>query len=278
MSLQDKITRYYNNPPANMPSDFESLFDEFLKALNRGKIRSAEKKDDKWVVNTWVKQGILLGFKYGNVLPFSESGPLHFYDKHTYPTQNPDGVERNIRIVPGGSAVRTGAYIGKNVTMMPPMYVNTGAYVDDNTMIDSHALVGSCAQVGKRVHLSAAAQLGGVLEPVGAMPVIVEDDCLIGGNTGIYEGTRIGKGAVIGAGVVLTRSTPVYDLIHEKIYKAGEDSPLQIPPGAVVIPGTRRISNNRFAEDHELSVSTPLIIKYRDEKTDLVTSLEDLLR
>ena len=219
-----------------------------------------------------------MGFKYGEVVSTEDKGSFAFFDKHTFPTQKPEGTEKNIRIVPGGSTVRTGAYVGRNVTMMPPMYINAGAYVDGGTMIDSHALVGSCAQVGKRVHLSAAAQLGGVLEPVGALPVIIEDDCLIGCNTGIYEGTRVGKGAVIGAGVILTSSTPVYDLVHQTTYRATDDEPLSIPEGAVVIPGSRQITGNDFAVEHKLSVATPLIIKYRDEKTDTATTLEDLLR
>jgi len=278
MSLKEQITEIYESSPAESPEGFYELFESFLEALNSGEIRSAEKIDGTWKVHTWVKKGILLGFKYGDVVSFDEKGSFSFHDKHTYPTQKPDGTKRNIRIVPGGSTVRTGAYIGNSVTMMPPMYINAGAYVDDGTMIDSHALVGSCAQVGKNVHLSAAAQLGGVLEPVGALPVIVEDDCLIGGNTGIYEGTRIGKGAVIGAGVILTKSTPVYDLVEQEIYRAKGNVPLQIPEGAVVIPGSRSITNNNFAQKHNLSVSSPIIIKYRDEKTDTATTLENLFR
>jgi 2,3,4,5-tetrahydropyridine-2-carboxylate N-succinyltransferase len=279
MNLESRITSLYDNAPDHAPDDFQNLFSSFLKALENGEIRSAEPSEDgKWKVNGWVKQGILLGFKYGKNQELGSAGSLHFFDKHTYPTLKPQGTEKNIRIVPGGSSVRAGSYIGQNVTMMPPMYVNTGAFVDDNTMIDSHALVGSCAQVGKRVHLSASAQLGGVLEPIGALPVIVEDDCMIGGNTGVYEGTQIGKGAVIGAGVVLTKSTPVYDLVHEQVYRAAGDEPLRIPEGAVVVPGSRPIRGHAYAEEQGIAISTPVIIKYRDDKTDAATTLETLLR
>ncbi len=260
------------------PEGFYEQFEDFLKALESGQIRAAEPQGDDWVVHGWVKRGILLGFKYGEVIPFETEGSLKFFDKHTYPTQYVNGTGDNIRIVPGGSSVRRGSYIGKNVTMMPPMYVNCGAWVDEGTMIDSHALAGSCAQIGKRVHLSAAAQIGGVLEPVGAMPVIIEDDCMIGGNTGVYEGTRVGKGAVIGAGVVLTKSTPVYDLVNEKVYRGNSEKPLHIPAGAVVVPGSRPISNNTFAVENKLSLQCPVIIKYRDDKTDAATTLEQLLR
>ncbi|MGM0589863.1 MAG: 2,3,4,5-tetrahydropyridine-2,6-dicarboxylate N-succinyltransferase [Bacteroidota bacterium] len=279
MSLKDRIQSLFEDAPDQAPNQFESLFSEFLSALEDGSIRSAEPTgDDSWKVNHWVKQGILLGFKYGQNQESGSAGSLHFFDKHTYPTLKPDGVQHNIRIVPGGSSVRAGSFIGNNVTMMPPMYVNTGAYVDDNTMIDSHALVGSCAQVGKRVHLSAAAQLGGVLEPIGALPVIVEDDCMIGGNCGIYEGTQIGAGAVVGAGVILTKSTPVYDLVRQEVYRATDEAPLRIPEGAVVIPGSRTIKGHSFAEEQGLAISTPIIIKYRDDKTDDSTTLEELLR
>ncbi|MEX2404491.1 MAG: 2,3,4,5-tetrahydropyridine-2,6-dicarboxylate N-succinyltransferase [Balneolales bacterium] len=278
MHLQEKIISLAENPPQNPPSNFYGLFEKFLKELESGRIRSAEKRDGEWQVNGWVKQGILLGMRYGKIRAFDTEGSLRFFDKHTYPTQNINGVEKNIRIVPGGSSVRAGAYVGNNVTMMPPMYINSGAYVGEGTMIDSHALVGSCAQVGKGVHLSAAAQLGGVLEPIGAVPVVVEDQCMIGGNTGIYEGTQIGSEAVIGAGVVLTRSTPVYDLVKEQVYRGSETQPLKIPAGAVVVPGSRAISNNAFAQVNNLSISTPIIIKYRDDKTDEATTLEQLLR
>lgn len=278
-NLQKRIEALAANPPSEKPDDFTELFSEFMLALESGNIRSAEKTADGWKVNGWVKRGILLGFKYGkNVKQTENADVLEFFDKETYPIQRVDGTGKNIRIVPGGSSVRRGSYVGSNVTMMPPMYINAGAYVDDGTMIDSHALVGSCAQVGKNVHLSAAAQLGGVLEPIGATPVIVEDNCMIGGNSGIYEGTQVGEGAVIAAGVVLTRSVPVYDLVNNKVYRGSKDEPLKIPANAVVIPGSRMISNNDFAVENKLAVSTPIIIKYRDDQTDSATELESLLR
>jgi 2,3,4,5-tetrahydropyridine-2-carboxylate N-succinyltransferase len=277
-ALKTEIERIAAEPPKSAPAGFYELFEQFLDALQTGAIRSAEKVNGVWRANSWVKQGILLGFRYGKNRELDSTGAFHFFDKHTYPTQQVPGIDKNIRIVPGGSSVRSGAYIGSNVTMMPPMYVNCGAYVDDGTMIDSHALVGSCAQIGKRVHLSAAAQIGGVLEPIGATPVIVEDDCMIGGNSGIYEGTQIGEGAVIGAGVILTRSVPVYDIVKETVYRGSAEMPLMIPAGAVVIPGSRPISGNEFANARGLAVSTPIIIKYRDEKTDDATRIEELLR
>ncbi len=278
MDLQVEIEQIANESPDQKPENFEQLFEEFIQSLEAGEIRAAEKKGDTWEVNHWVKQGVLLGFKYGENIAYEQEGSFKFFDKDTYPTQQVKGVDKNIRIVPGGSTVRTGCYIGSDVTMMPPMYVNAGAYVGDGSMIDSHALVGSCAQVGKNVHLSASAQLGGVLEPVGALPVIIEDNCLIGGNTGIYEGTQVHEGAVIGAGVVLTRATPVYDIVEETIYKGSNDKPLTIPSNAVVVPGSRPIKGNEYAERQQLSLQTPVIIKYRDESTDEATNLEDLLR
>jgi len=277
-SIKSFILTTAENPTQNPPEGFFDYFEAFLQGLESGDIRSAEPSGDAWVVNGWVKRGILLGFKYGKVIPMGTEGSFKFFDKDTYPTQYMNGTNRNIRIVPGGSTVRRGSFIGKSVTMMPPMYVNAGAYVDDGTMIDSHALVGSCAQVGKGVHLSASAQLGGVLEPIGALPVIIEDHCMIGGNTGIYEGTRVGKGAVIGAGVILTKSTPVYDLVNQTILKGSSEQPLYIPQNAVVIPGSRMISSNEWGKTHGLSVQCPIIIKYRDDKTDASTELESLLR
>ncbi len=278
MELQSKIEEIADASPDEKPKNFDQLFDQFIQSLEKGEIRAAEKKGEQWKVNHWVKQGILLGFKFGENIAYDQEGSFKFFDKETYPTQQVDGTGKNIRIVPGGSTVRTGAYIGSDVTMMPPMYVNAGGYVDDGTMIDSHALVGSCAQVGKNVHLSASAQLGGVLEPVGALPVIIEENCLIGGNTGIYEGTQVREGAVIGAGVVLTRATPVYDIVEETIYKGGKEEPLTIPSNAVVVPGSRPIRGNSYAEQQQLSLQTPVIIKYRDESTDEATNLEELLR
>ncbi|MCS6988378.1 MAG: 2,3,4,5-tetrahydropyridine-2,6-dicarboxylate N-succinyltransferase [Chloroherpetonaceae bacterium] len=256
-----------------------TYFAEFLNLLNKGELRAAEKIGGKWQVNHWVKKGILLGFRLGELRKIevgSEPKQLTFIDKDTYPVRHYSETDR-VRIVPGGTAIRSGAYLAPSVVVMPPAYVNVGAYVDEGAMIDSHALVGSCAQVGKRVHLSAASQLGGVLEPVGALPVIVEDDAMIGGNCGIYEGTIIEEKAVIGTGVILNGSTPVYDVVNGRIYRKTDEQPLIIPKGAVVVAGARRVKND-FAEAHGLSIYAPIIIKYRDEKTDKATTLEELLR
>ena len=249
-------------------------FNELRDALESGTLRSAEPDATStigWKVNAWVKRGILLGFRLGTLVEMNAGA---FVDKHTYPARvfTPD---QGVRIVPGGSSVRAGAFLAKSVVMMPPAYVNVGAYVDEGTMIDSHALVGSCAQIGKRVHLSAAAQIGGVLEPVNATPVIIEDDVLVGGNTGVYEGTIVRSKAVLAAGTVLTRGTPVYDVVNNTVLKATADTPLIIPAGAVVVPGSRAITK---AGAEGLSVYTPIIVKYRDEKTELSLALEDLLR
>ncbi len=260
----------------------EVAFHELRAALEAGDLRSASPDPTNplgWTVNAWVKRGILLGFRLGHLVAMNTG---EFIDKNTYPARI-FAPEQGIRIVPGGSSVRAGAYLAKGVVMMPPAYVNVGAFVDEGTMIDSHALVGSCAQIGKRVHLSAAAQIGGVLEPVNASPVIIEDDCLIGGNTGVYEGTIVRAGAVLAAGTILTRGTPVYDLVRGEIYKATPASngqqaqPLIIPAGAVVVPGSRAITSGK-GKDWGLSVATPVIVKYRDEKTELSLALEDLLR
>ncbi|MBN2201808.1 2,3,4,5-tetrahydropyridine-2,6-dicarboxylate N-succinyltransferase [bacterium] len=247
-----------------------------MAELNAGRARAAQKTEGVWTVNAWVKKGILLGFRLGGLTDYSVNGRFVFYDKDTFPLKT-ISIRDGVRIVPGGSSIRDGAYIGRNVTCMPPMYVNVGAYVDDGTMIDSHALVGSCAQVGRRVHISAGSQIGGVLEPIGSLPVIIEDDVLIGGNCGVYEGTVIGAGAVIGAGTVITGSTPVYDLVHDRILSRTGDGPLTIPPNAVIIPGTRPIQTGPGREKG-LSVCTPILIKYRDEKTDRSVQLEDILR
>jgi 2,3,4,5-tetrahydropyridine-2-carboxylate N-succinyltransferase len=248
----------------------------FLTELERGAVRAAERDaDGVWKPNTWVKEGILAAFKWGVPAEFA-SGSLSFIDKDTMPARR-FRVADGVRIVPGGSAIRRGAYIGKGVVLMPPAYVNVGAHVDDETMIDSHALVGSCAQVGKRVHLSAAAQIGGVLEPIGNVPVVIEDDVVIGGNCGIYEGTIVRARAVIGAGVVLTGSTPVYDVVRGQVYRRTAEHPLEIPYGAVVVPGARPLKG-AFAEQHGLSMQTPVIVKYRDDRTDSATALEDALR
>ena len=264
-----------------LPPDAEHMVDALLGALERGAVRAAQRDDDgAWHAVPWVKRGILLGFRVGRLVDMSvrgtTGGALPFFDKHTYPPQ-PMTTDNGVRIVPGGSSVRRGAYLAPGVVCMPPMYVNVGAWVGPGTMVDSHALVGSCAQVGARVHLSAAAQIGGVLEPVNAAPVVIEDDVLVGGNCGVYEGTIVRARAVLAAGVVLTRGTPVYDLVHERVYRADGDRPLEIPPSAVVVPGARQITRG-WGEQQGLALQTPVIVKYRDERTDLATALEGWLR
>lgn len=259
-----------------------AVFASFKSLLNEGKIRAAEpdSSGDGWRVNQWVKQGILVGMRLGVLLEshvdLAALGSFSFIDKDTYPLRE-FTAEQGVRIVPGGSSVRDGAYLAPSVVMMPPSYVNVGGFVDEGSMIDSHVLVGSCAQVGKKVHLSAAVQIGGVLEPVGAMPVIIEDEVMVGGNCGIYEGTIVRKRAVIGTGVILNGSTPVYDLVNGTILRKTADSPLVIPEGAVVVAGSRQVKGE-FAAEHGLSIYTPLIVKYRDERTDSATALESALR
>jgi len=308
MNLQSCIQELYARAATEFGDEYFRAFDEFKAALNEGRVRAAEpdaSSPSGWRVNGWVKKGILLGFRIGRVveMPLAVAamtpspqtriaggdtgatepaghGPVpqhsQFRDKHTYPLkQIPEG--QNIRVVPGGSSIRDGCYVAKNVTCMPPMYINVGAYVDEGTMVDSHALVGSCAQVGKRVHISAAAQIGGVLEPIGALPVIIEDEALVGGNCGVYEGTLVGKGAVLAAGTIITGSTPVYDLVRDAVHRREGDTPLRIPQGAVVVPGSRNITKGR-GKELGISLYTPVIIKYRDEKTDQAVRLEDLLR
>jgi len=273
-SLKSSIERLASQGEVECDPDARRTFLEFRDQLTQGKIRAAEKKNTRWIVNAWVKQGILLGFRLG-VLQEMPAG-LSFVDKDTFPAREFTVADR-VRIVPGGSSVRTGAYVAPSVICMPPMFVNVGAYVDEGTMIDSHALVGSCAQIGKRVHLSAAAQIGGVLEPINAAPVIIEDDVLIGGNCGIYEGTLVKTRAVLGAGTVLTRSTPLYDLVRGEVYRATPDAPLEVPENAVVVPGSRAVKKG-VAAKWNLSLYTPVIVKYRDEKTDRGIELEDWLR
>ena len=251
-------------------------FLRFRGALTAGAIRAAEKRDGRWHTNAWVKQGILLGFRLGKLVESGDTRVLAFVDKDSYPTRHFSASD-NVRIVPGGSSVRCGAYVAPSVVCMPPMYINVGAYVDEGTMVDSHALVGSCAQVGKRVHISAAAQIGGVLEPINASPVILEDGVLVGGNCGVYEGTQVGARAVLGAGVILTRSTPLFDTVKGEIYRATATEPLRVPEGAVVVPGSRVISKGKAVE-WGLSLYTPVIVKYRDEHTDRGVELEDILR
>jgi 2,3,4,5-tetrahydropyridine-2-carboxylate N-succinyltransferase len=257
-----------------------AAFAELRAALSAGTVRAAEPDSSSpvgWRVNTWVKQGILLGFKFGDIVDASmDHGKLPFYDKDTLPLKKP-GLTAGVRIVPGGSSVRDGAYIAPGVICMPPMYINIGAYIGEQSLIDSHALVGSCAQVGARVHISAAAQIGGVIEPVGALPVIIEDDVLVGGNTGIYEGAIIKSRAVIAAGTVLTGSTPVYDLVRGEVIKPTAEHPLVIPTGAVVVPGARAVTVGKGA-DWGLSLATPVIVKYRDSRTDTRTELEAWIR
>jgi 2,3,4,5-tetrahydropyridine-2,6-dicarboxylate N-succinyltransferase len=274
MSIQKDIESLYaaTSLSKKETQKAEALFKELVKLLNSGKVRAAEKKDGRWQVNGWVKKGILLGFKIGKLKDMSVNKNFRYFDKHTLRLKALK-LGDNVREVPGGSSIRDGCYIGRGVICMPPMYVNIGAYVGDYTLIDSNALVGSCAQLGKNIHLSAAAQIGGVLEPVNSIPVIVEDEVMIGGNCGIYEGTIVSRRAVIGAGCILTGSTPVYDTVKGTVYKKTPDNPLIIPENAVVIPGSRALKNE-FGIENNLSIYSPIIIKYRDEKTDAATALE----
>lgn len=261
-----------------MSADAEQAVGALLDALESGTVRAAERGvDGIWRAVPWVKRGILLGFRVGRTVEQMATGtPFHFFDKHTFPTRALTLAD-NVRVVPGGSAIRRGAYLAPGVVCMPPMYVNVGSWVGAGTMIDSHALVGSCAQLGARVHLSAAAQIGGVLEPINASPVVIEDDVIVGGNCGVYEGTVVREQAVLAAGVVLTRGTPVFDLVRETVYRGSPEQPLEIPAGAVVVPGARAVKGG-FAAREGLSVQTPVIVKYRDGKTDLATALEGWLR
>lgn len=274
--LVPQLEAYYSLPAEALGDEARAAFDAFRDALEAGEVRAAERGPDGWTVNAWVKKAILLGFRLGRFVELEAAGPLKFFDKDTFPTQLLT-AERNVRVVPGGTAIRSGAFVAPGVVVMPPAYINVGAYVDAATLIDSHALVGSCAQIGKRVHLSAAAQVGGVLEPVGALPVIIEDDVLVGGNCGVYEGTVVGSRAVLGAGVILTGSVTVYDVVKKTTYRRNGSDPLRIPEGAVVVPGARRLLDS-FAEKNGLSLYTPVIVKYRDERTDAATALEDALR
>ncbi len=268
---------------ASMPRDAEDIVELLLGALERAQVRAATRASDgSWSAVAWVKRGILLGFRVGSVIDMTSYGVegaparLFFFDKHTFPTRGFD-LEDGVRIVPGGSSIRRGAHVATGVVCMPPMYINVGAYVDEGTMVDSHALVGSCAQVGKRVHLSAAAQIGGVLEPVNAAPVIIEDDALVGGNCGVYEGTIVRREAVLGAGVILTRGTPVFDLVRQTVYRGTAAAPLVIPEGAVVVPGARALRDG-WGASQQLALQTPVIVKYRDDSTETSTALEAWLR
>jgi 2,3,4,5-tetrahydropyridine-2-carboxylate N-succinyltransferase len=274
--LQHEIQHWYAAAvDAESSKAARAAFELLRDGLTEGRIRAAEKRDGQWHVNVWVKQGILLGFRLGLLQDMSGPGPLSFVDKDTFPLRR-FAPEDRVRVVPGGSSARSGAYIAPGVICMPPMYINAGAYIDEGTLVDSHALVGSCAQIGKRVHLSAAAQIGGVLEPVNASPVIIEDDVLVGGNCGVYEGTRVSRGAVLGAGTILTRSTPLFDVVRGAVYRASTVTPLIVPEDAVVVPGSRRLERGR--QEWGLSLYAPVIIKYRDEKTDASAALEELLR
>ena len=301
MDLASRIEELCAKTEAEPGEEYFAAFAEFKAGLNEGRIRAAEPDSSSptgWRVNAWVKKGILLGFRLGRIVDMPLRGPdprsdrsaepaappadigFQFRDKHTYPLQRIP-ADRNVRIVPGGSSIRDGCYIGRGVICMPPMYVNVGAYVGEETLIDSHALIGSCAQIGRRCHISAAAQIGGVLEPVGALPVIIEDDVLVGGNCGVYEGAVVGRGAVLGAGTILTGSTPVYDLVRGSVHRretgAEGNRPLRIPEGAVVVPGSRAVTQ-KLGSDLGLSLYAPVIVKYRDEKTDVAARLEELLR
>jgi 2,3,4,5-tetrahydropyridine-2-carboxylate N-succinyltransferase len=278
--LKSQVEALFARPKPSYSNDDFEIFHHFIAALNSGEIRSAEPdaaSPTGWRVNSWVKQGILLGFRMGTIVDMSiDPSKQPFLDKSTFPVKR-FSVSNAVRIVPGGSSVRIGAYLGKSVVCMPPMYINVGAYVDEATTVDSHALIGSCAQIGKKCHISAGVQIGGVLEPVGALPVIIEDEVLAGGQSGIYEGVIVKRRAVLGTGTILNASTPVYDIVRDQILTATTDSPLVIPEGAVVVPGSRAITKPA-AQKHNLSLYTPIIIKYRDEKTDSRIQLEDLIR
>jgi 2,3,4,5-tetrahydropyridine-2-carboxylate N-succinyltransferase len=278
--MRTEIEALFDSKPASYTDAHFTSFARFKLALNAGEVRAAEPDAaarSGWRVNTWVKKGLLLGFRMGTVVNMSpDPVRLPMFDKATWPVRKM-GPDSGVRIVPGGSSIRDGCFIGKGVTCMPPMYINAGAWVDDGTMVDSHALVGSCAQIGKNCHISAAAQIGGVLEPVGALPVIIEDSVLVGGNCGVYEGTVVKRGVVLGSGTILTRSTPVYDVVKGEVYTATDDEPLVIPADAVVVPGSRAIAKGH-GKEWGLSLYTPVIVKYRDAKTEARIQLEDLLR
>ena len=278
--ISREIERLFDENPGRYTDAHLRVFQRFKDALNAGEIRAAEPDSGRasgWRVNPWVKKGILLGFRMGKIVDMSiDAARQPFFDKSTYPVKNVS-ADSGVRIVPGGSSIRDGCYVGKGVTCMPPMYINAGAYVDEGTMIDSHALIGSCAQIGRKCHISAAAQIGGVLEPVGALPVIIEDEVLVGGNCGVYEGTVVKRRAVLGTGTVLNRSTPVYDVVTGAVHSASADEPLVSPENAVVVACSRAIAQGR-GKEWNLSLYTPVIVKYRDAKTDVKVQLEDLLR
>jgi 2,3,4,5-tetrahydropyridine-2,6-dicarboxylate N-succinyltransferase len=275
--LKAAIELYAEGIPVGKDKAALKAFRALKAALNAGTVRAADRSaDGTWHANAWVKKGILLGFRLGRIQAVARGGPFPFYDKDTYPLRTIEPSD-GIRIVPGGSAIRDGCYVAPGVVCMPPMYINVGAYIDEGTMVDSHALVGSCAQIGRRVHISAAAQIGGVLEPVGALPVIIEDDVLVGGGSGVYEGTIVRQRAVLAPGTVLTAATSVYDLVRDRVYRREDNRPLEIPAGAVVVPGARPVKSGAGARVG-ISLYAPVIVKYRDEKTDTAVRLEELLR
>jgi 2,3,4,5-tetrahydropyridine-2,6-dicarboxylate N-succinyltransferase len=275
--LQGAIERYAQGVPSGEENSALEAFNALKVELNAGRIRAAERgPDGRWRANAWVKAGILLGFRLGRLAPAATGGPFPFYDKDTYPLKRLRAADA-VRVVPGGSAIRDGSYVAPGVVCMPPMYINVGAYVGEGTMVDSHALVGSCAQIGRRVHISAAAQIGGVLEPAGALPVVVEDEVLVGGNCGVYEGTVVRERAVLAPGTILSGGIPVFDLVHDRVYRRDGDRPLEIPAGAVVVPGTRPVKSGAGAAAG-VSLYAPVIVKYRDARTDSAVRLEDLLR
>jgi 2,3,4,5-tetrahydropyridine-2-carboxylate N-succinyltransferase len=275
--LRREIERYAAEVPQGQESAALEVFQQLKAGLNAGSIRAAERRPDgRWEVNAWVKTGILLGFRLGRICAVALGGPFPFFDKDTYPLR-PMNLAENVRIVPGGSAIRDGCYVAPGVVCMPPMYINVGAYVGEGTMVDSHALVGSCAQIGRRVHLSAGAQIGGVLEPAGALPVIIEDGVLVGGNCGVYEGAIVREHAVLAPGTILSGGTSVFDLVHDRVYRREGDQPLEIPANAVVVPGTRPVKVKAGAAAG-IALYAPVIVKYRDEKTDMAVRLEELLR
>lgn len=280
-ALREDIERLTGTSEITDPDGARATIARFLRALETGRIRAAEPTQDGWKAVEWVKAGILLAFRVGRTAPYppeeTPQGALRFFDRDTLPLRETRGVEEEVRIVPGGSSVRAGAYLGPRVVIMPPAYVNIGAWVGAGSMIDSHALVGSCAQIGERVHLSAGAQIGGVLEPVGLRPVIVEDDAMIGGNTGVFEGVLVGRRAVLAPGVNLTAATPLYDLVHGTVHRSEPGRPLAVPEGAVVVPGSRPAAGE-FARDRGIQLYAPVIVKYRDEKTAAATALEEVLR
>ncbi len=275
-TLAERIEELSGGPAATAVDAARLAVAELLAELSSGRVRAAAKEGGRWIVHAWVKRGILLGFRIGALAEVPGFGSARFFDKDTFPLKDLS-LSSGVRIVPGGTAVREGCFLAPGVTIMPPAYVNVGAYVDEGTLIDSHALVGSCAQVGRRVHVSAGAQIGGVLEPVGELPVVLEDDVLVGGNCGVYEGAIVRERAILGAGVILTGATPVYDLVRGEVYRREPGSPLEIPAGAVVVPGSRAIREGRGAE-WGLSLQTPVIVKYRDARTDASAALEDTLR